>query len=146
MNRIFGTSASKKPKPTLQDAINSVRQPCHGPNPSVDLLQTDTRIASIEVKVKKLDGELMRYKEQMSKMRNGPGKACSPFTRIMGSMYSCVVAASYTTTRNARIAAEEAIRVANGPTCSAIIQHGICGVGYGESSEYDGDSRRHEDH
>lgn len=58
MNRIFGTSASKKPKPTLQDAINS----------------TDTRIASIEVKVKKLDGELMRYKEQMSKMRNGPGK------------------------------------------------------------------------
>ncbi|KIM68905.1 hypothetical protein SCLCIDRAFT_901938 [Scleroderma citrinum Foug A] len=58
MNRIFGTSAGKKPKPTLQDAINS----------------TDTRIASIEVKIKKLDGELIRYKEQMSKMRNGPGK------------------------------------------------------------------------
>ncbi|KAL4076174.1 Snf7 family [Scleroderma yunnanense] len=58
MNRIFGTSSSKKPKPTLQDAINS----------------TDTRIASIEVKIRKLDGELMRYKEQMSKMRNGPGK------------------------------------------------------------------------
>lgn len=58
MNRIFGSSAGKKPKPTLQDAISS----------------TDTRIASIEVKIKKLDGELMRYKEQMSKMRNGPGK------------------------------------------------------------------------
>jgi len=58
MNRIFGTSASKKPKPTLQDAISS----------------TDTRIASIEVKVKKLDGELARYKDQMSKLRNGPGK------------------------------------------------------------------------
>ncbi|KAI6047501.1 Snf7 family [Pisolithus marmoratus] len=58
MNRIFGSSAGKKPKPTLQDAINS----------------TDTRIASIEVKIKKLDGELMRYKEQMSKLRNGPGK------------------------------------------------------------------------
>ncbi|KAI0346822.1 hypothetical protein BDW22DRAFT_1351103 [Trametopsis cervina] len=58
MNRIFGTSASKKPKPTLQDAISS----------------TDTRIASIEVKIKKLDGELARYKEQMSKLRNGPGK------------------------------------------------------------------------
>ena len=26
MNRIFGTSTSKKPKPTLQDAINSVRR------------------------------------------------------------------------------------------------------------------------
>jgi len=58
MNRIFGTSATKKPKPTLQDAINS----------------TDARMASIEVNVKKLDGELMRYKEQMSKLRNGPGK------------------------------------------------------------------------
>ncbi|KAJ3887879.1 Snf7 family [Lentinula edodes] len=58
MNRIFGTSASKKPKPSLQDAIAS----------------TDARIASIEVKVKKLDGELARYKDQMSKLRNGPGK------------------------------------------------------------------------
>jgi len=58
MNRIFGSSASKKPKPSLQDAITS----------------TDNRMASIEVKVKKLDGELARYKEQMSKMRNGPGK------------------------------------------------------------------------
>lgn len=57
MNRIFGTS-SKKPKPTLQDAIAS----------------TDTRIAGIEVKIKKLDGELSRYKEQMAKMKNGPGK------------------------------------------------------------------------
>ncbi|KAG1755473.1 Snf7 family [Suillus lakei] len=58
MNRIFGSSSSKKPKPTLQDAINA----------------TDARIASVEVKIKKLDGELFRYKEQMSKLRSGPGK------------------------------------------------------------------------
>ncbi|KAF8489460.1 vacuolar protein sorting-associated protein 60 [Russula emetica] len=59
MNRIFGTSSSsKKPKPTLQDVID----------------QTDSRSATIEVKIKKLDGELVRYKEQMSKLRNGPGK------------------------------------------------------------------------
>ncbi|KAG6817835.1 hypothetical protein H0H87_001667 [Tephrocybe sp. NHM501043] len=58
MNRIFGTSASKKPKPTLQDAIAS----------------TDARVASLEVKVRKLDAELARYKEQLSKLRNGPGK------------------------------------------------------------------------
>lgn len=31
-------------------------------------------MASIEVKIKKLDGELARYKEQMSKLRNGAGK------------------------------------------------------------------------
>ena len=28
MNRLFGSSATKKPKPTLQDAINSVRFLC----------------------------------------------------------------------------------------------------------------------
>ncbi|KAL5527251.1 hypothetical protein ACEPAG_6042 [Sanghuangporus baumii] len=59
MNRIFGTSGSKKPKPNLQDAITS----------------TDSRVQSIEVKIKKLDTELGRYKEQMSKLRNGPGKS-----------------------------------------------------------------------
>ncbi|KAG8830079.1 hypothetical protein FRC17_005473 [Serendipita sp. 399] len=57
MNRIFGT-ANTKPKASLQDAIAS----------------TDQRAASIEVKVRKLDAELARYKEQMSKMRNGPSK------------------------------------------------------------------------
>jgi hypothetical protein len=36
--------------------------------------QTDARSATIEVKIKKLDGELVRYREQMSKLRNGPGK------------------------------------------------------------------------
>jgi charged multivesicular body protein 5 len=37
-------------------------------------------MASIEVKVKKLDGELARYKEQMNKLRNGPGKVCASRT------------------------------------------------------------------
>lgn len=36
--------------------------------------QTDVRVQSVEVKIKKLDAELGRYKEQMSKLRNGPGK------------------------------------------------------------------------
>lgn len=58
MNRIFGSSSSKKPKTTLQDVV----------------AQTDARSGAIEVKIKKLDGELARYKEQMSKLRNGPGK------------------------------------------------------------------------
>ncbi|TEB30077.1 vacuolar protein sorting-associated protein 60 [Coprinellus micaceus] len=58
MNRFFGSSSSKTPKPSLQDAITS----------------TDARAASIEVKIKKLDAELARYRDQMSKLRNGPGK------------------------------------------------------------------------
>ncbi|WRT69014.1 uncharacterized protein IL334_005996 [Kwoniella shivajii] len=58
MNRIFGSNKAK-PKPNLNDAIQS----------------TDTRMGSIEVKVKKLDAELGVFKGQMAKMREGPGKA-----------------------------------------------------------------------
>ncbi|BGP03968.1 Vacuolar protein-sorting-associated protein 60 [Rhodotorula toruloides] len=57
MNRLFGSSSSK-PKPSLADAIAS----------------TDLRIDSIEVKVRKLDAELTKYRDQMRKMRDGPGK------------------------------------------------------------------------
>ncbi|WVO15394.1 hypothetical protein L204_103052 [Cryptococcus depauperatus] len=58
MNRIFGTG-KPKPKPSLTDAIVS----------------TDARASSLEVKLKKLDNELAVFKTQMSKMREGPGKA-----------------------------------------------------------------------
>lgn len=58
MNRIFGASSSSKPKPSLTDAIAS----------------TDSRIDSVQVKVKKLDGELTRYRDQMKRMKDGPGK------------------------------------------------------------------------
>ncbi|KAI9499785.1 Vacuolar protein-sorting-associated protein 60 [Coemansia spiralis] len=58
MNRIFGMSKAKTPKPTLDDAISS----------------TDSRVGAVEVKIKKLDGELARYRDQIKKMRDGPGK------------------------------------------------------------------------
>jgi charged multivesicular body protein 5 len=57
MHRFFG-STKKAPTPTIQDAITSV----------------DGRIDSVEVKLRKLDAELLKYREQMSKMRNGPAK------------------------------------------------------------------------
>ncbi|KAI9168607.1 Vacuolar protein-sorting-associated protein 60 [Blastocladiella emersonii ATCC 22665] len=57
MNRFFGT-AKPQAKPSLNDAISSL----------------DTRSDSIEVKIRKLDAELGRYKEQMAKMRDGPSK------------------------------------------------------------------------
>jgi charged multivesicular body protein 5 len=45
-------------------------------------------MASIEVKVRKLDGELARYKEQMSKLRNGPGKVSAvPSWRLRRCFY-----------------------------------------------------------
>ncbi|KAJ3415180.1 hypothetical protein HDV05_005460 [Chytridiales sp. JEL 0842] len=58
MNRIFGTSKPKVPKPTMADAIR----------------ETDSRADSVEVKMKKLDAELIKYKDQMKKMREGPAK------------------------------------------------------------------------
>ncbi len=57
MNRLFGSKAAK-PKPTLTDAIAS----------------TETRADGVEVKIRKLDAELTRYRDQMRKMRDGPGK------------------------------------------------------------------------
>ncbi|KAJ3018164.1 hypothetical protein HKX48_003076, partial [Thoreauomyces humboldtii] len=35
---------------------------------------TDARADSVEVKIKKLDAELMKYREQMKRMRDGPAK------------------------------------------------------------------------
>ncbi|KAI9323709.1 Snf7 family [Dichotomocladium elegans] len=58
MNRLFGTN-KRAPKPTLNDAIAS----------------TDVRADAIEVKIRKLDAELTRYRDQMKKMRDGPAKA-----------------------------------------------------------------------
>ncbi|RKO84421.1 Snf7-domain-containing protein [Blyttiomyces helicus] len=57
MNRIFGT-AKKVPPPSIVDAISS----------------TDGRVDSVEVKMRKLDAELMKYREQMRTMREGPAK------------------------------------------------------------------------
>ncbi|CEP10186.1 hypothetical protein [Parasitella parasitica] len=57
MDRLFG-SGKKIPKPTLNDAISN----------------TDVRVDAVEVKIKKLDAELTRYKDQLKKMREGPTK------------------------------------------------------------------------
>lgn len=43
---------------------------------------------SIEVKVKKLDAELGRYKEQMSKLRSGPGKVMKFIWILSQSSYT----------------------------------------------------------
>ncbi|XP_011182390.1 charged multivesicular body protein 5 [Zeugodacus cucurbitae] len=58
MNRLFGKGKPKEPAPNLNDCIAGV----------------DTRANAIEEKVTKLDNELRKYREQMSKMREGPAK------------------------------------------------------------------------
>ncbi|KAK7894792.1 Vacuolar protein-sorting-associated protein 60 [Exophiala xenobiotica] len=57
MNRLFG-SKNTAPKPTLTSAISNV----------------DTRIGSIDVKLKETNAELSTYQQKLNKMRDGPGK------------------------------------------------------------------------
>jgi len=52
MKRLFGAGVKdKKPQPTLEDATKAV----------------DTRVSGIDEKIKKLDQELLVYKEKMKK-------------------------------------------------------------------------------
>uniref|UniRef100_A0A3P8ZQ48 Charged multivesicular body protein 5 n=1 Tax=Esox lucius TaxID=8010 RepID=A0A3P8ZQ48_ESOLU len=58
MNRIFGRGKPKGPPPNLTDCIGNV----------------DSRAESIDKKVARLDAELVKYRDQMKKMRDGPSK------------------------------------------------------------------------
>lgn len=60
MNRLFGRAGPKAPAPDLNECIASV----------------DSRGESLDKKISRLDAELAKYKDQMSKMREGPGKVC----------------------------------------------------------------------
>jgi charged multivesicular body protein 5 len=57
MNRLFGNK-NAAPKPGLTEAIAS----------------TEARADGVTQKIKKLDTELSRYRDQMKKMGSGPGK------------------------------------------------------------------------
>jgi charged multivesicular body protein 5 len=58
MNRLFGKGKPKAPPPNLSDCVANV----------------DSRAESVDKKIARLDAELRKYKDQMSKMREGPGK------------------------------------------------------------------------
>lgn len=58
MNRLFGRGKPKEPGPSISDCIAGV----------------DSRAENIEKKVNALENELRKYKDQMAKMREGPGK------------------------------------------------------------------------
>uniref|UniRef100_A0A8C0HTV4 Charged multivesicular body protein 5 n=1 Tax=Balaenoptera musculus TaxID=9771 RepID=A0A8C0HTV4_BALMU len=58
MNRFFGKAKPKAPPPSLTDCIGTV----------------DSRAESIDKKISRLDAELVKYKDQIKKMREGPAK------------------------------------------------------------------------
>lgn len=57
MNRLFGAK-NTAPKPTLTDAVSSI----------------DSRVATLDVKLSKINAELTTYQQKLAKMREGPGK------------------------------------------------------------------------
>ncbi|KAI6190106.1 hypothetical protein M3Y97_00081000 [Aphelenchoides bicaudatus] len=58
MNRLFGRGGKKEPPPNLSDAIANI----------------DARGETIEKKIAKLDADLIKLKDQMKTMREGPSK------------------------------------------------------------------------
>lgn len=58
MKRVFGIKKETQPAPSVQDASDRINK----------------RGESVEEKIKKLDTELARYKEQLKKTRPGPAQ------------------------------------------------------------------------
>ncbi|CAL9198481.1 unnamed protein product [Musa hybrid cultivar] len=58
MKRVFGAKKNKEPPPTIQDATDKVSQVG----------------VTVDEKIKKLDAELARYKEQIKKTRPDPAQ------------------------------------------------------------------------
>ena len=124
-------------------------------------------MASIEVKIKKLDGELARYKEQMGRLRNGPGKVCtiraipvalgnSELTdrpsHLSHNRNTCMprnpvhphavcLAECNPGARAADIEAEADVRVAARAAHATDVQHGVGCARDRESTEHNGDCR-----
>ncbi|ONK77909.1 uncharacterized protein A4U43_C02F12180 [Asparagus officinalis] len=58
MKRVFGAKKNKEPPPTIQDATDRINK----------------RGDTVDEKIKKLDAELARYREQIKKTRPGPAQ------------------------------------------------------------------------
>jgi charged multivesicular body protein 5 len=58
MKKIFGAKKNKDPPPSIQDATDRITK----------------RGDTVDEKIKKLDAELARYKEQIKKTRPGPAQ------------------------------------------------------------------------
>ncbi|OAY78072.1 Charged multivesicular body protein 5 [Ananas comosus] len=58
MRRVFGAKKSKEPPPTIQDATDRINK----------------RGETVDEKIRKLDTELARYREQIKKTRPGPAQ------------------------------------------------------------------------
>jgi hypothetical protein len=53
--------------------------------------QIDSRAESVDKKIARLDGELSKYKQQMSKMRDGPGKNAVKQKALRGGIHQSLI-------------------------------------------------------
>lgn len=75
MNRLFGKPKDKVPPPNLTDCIANVSLTVFVVFIFFNFtFQVDSRADSIDKKVARLDADLVKYKDQMKKMREGPAK------------------------------------------------------------------------
>jgi len=58
MDRLFGKGKPKAPPPDLNDCVNNL----------------ESRGESVDKKIARLEAELVKYKDQMKRMREGPSK------------------------------------------------------------------------
>ena len=117
-------------------------------------------MSSIEVKVRKLDGELARYKEQMAKLRNGPGKVKrSPLSYHLLLASRAKFALSITlrleplspppgrdpATRPTHTKTKTDVRSPDRAADAADVQHGERRARHRQPAEHHGHRRRHAD-
>ncbi|GFP88842.1 charged multivesicular body protein 5 [Phtheirospermum japonicum] len=75
MKRVFGLKKDKEPSPSIQDTSDRVvSELLQNFLRCVFALQITKRGDNVEEKIKKLDAELARYKEQIKKTRPGPAQ------------------------------------------------------------------------
>ena len=102
-------------------------------------------MGSIEVKVKKLDGELSRYKEQMSKLRDGPGKVLIRLVLVsLATLNVSSLIERHTTAGAAHAETETDVRVAARAAHAADVQYGVGRARDGEPAQHHGNCGRHE--
>ncbi|URE47702.1 Charged multivesicular body protein [Musa troglodytarum] len=70
MKRVFGAKKNKEPPPTIQDATDEC---CLLYDSLIKWLLSRRRV-TVDEKIKKLDAELARFREQIKKTRPGPAQ------------------------------------------------------------------------
>lgn len=152
MNRIFGTSAAKKPKPTLQDAINSVRRASrrreqhHSPRGDPDRRADSLNRGQRQETRWRIDAVQGADEQAPERTRQGdvPLRNSCHRGSFSGLTSTPPCTESDRTTCPPRTPTKEDVRRPACPTIATVLQHGVSRDHHGEPEEHDGDRRSDE--